>query len=35
LIAAGAGVTCQPGGLTHQVGHIVDLHATCLDAAGV
>jgi arylsulfatase A-like enzyme len=34
LIAYWPGVT-QPGRITHQPGHIIDLMATCLDVAGV
>jgi arylsulfatase len=35
LIAAGAGLVGKRGSITHQPGHIVDLMATCVEAAGV
>jgi arylsulfatase len=28
------GITIQPGSITHQPGHVIDLMATCLDLAG-
>lgn len=34
LIARWPGVIRNHGGLTHQVGHIIDLMATCIDVAG-
>ena len=35
LIASWPGVTRQPGVIRHEPGHITDIAATCLDAAGV
>jgi arylsulfatase len=35
LIAWWPGVINQAGAITHEVGHIADITATCLDAAGV
>lgn len=35
LIAHWPGRIKNPGGLTHQPGHLVDIMATCLDAAGI
>jgi arylsulfatase A-like enzyme len=34
LIAAGAGLIEKPGSITNQLGHIIDLMATCVDVAG-
>jgi len=34
LIARWPGVVAEPGSVTHQTGHIIDIMATCLDAAG-
>lgn len=35
LVAAWPGRIGKPGSITHQFGHVIDLMATCLDAAGV
>ncbi|MBM3891368.1 MAG: arylsulfatase, partial [Verrucomicrobia bacterium] len=35
LIASWPGVIKQAGAVTHELGHIADIAATCLDAAGV
>jgi len=34
LVAYWPGVIRKPGSITHQTGHVIDLMATCLDAAG-
>jgi len=35
LIACWPGVIKNTGGITHEVGHIVDIMATCVDVAGI